>query len=292
MTTCRASQRWFSPYLDGSLEALSRGELETHLKACSVCAGELEALKKLLVSLRSLGEVEAPNDLLAGVHAKLTTEPRWNWLLARWPAGIPRHGFAVAVTATLVVCVVAIPLFLRQGGLAKERLRLTSGAMTSERSLGSARQLGEAKQFKEARVAAKTMRALDEIPTRLAVQWRVKDPQEAVRQVTDWVRARQGSVVSAKGGHLELQLAQVEVPAFLQQFSSVPLEGFNERTARESAVSQPQPSSVAFRESAAKSGVALAPEARFLRREIPAESLSPQPAQSRVLISLELVPSE
>lgn len=112
--TCASVQRWFSPYLDERLSADQRAALEAHLAGCTRCAGELAALKRVMGALRSLPPVEAPSDLLAGVHAKLQAKPRWTHGLA-WPSlAWPRHAVAMGLTVLLVVFAVAIPASLRR----------------------------------------------------------------------------------------------------------------------------------------------------------------------------------
>jgi len=119
--TCTEYKRWLSSYLDGVLDAAQQERLEAHLSACDGCRVELIRAHKLLVSLRSLGQVEAPNDLLAGIHAKLFPHPRWKRLFAWWPAALPRHSVAVALTAILVVFAVAIPLSLKPATRSQEK---------------------------------------------------------------------------------------------------------------------------------------------------------------------------
>ena len=111
---CHEYKRWLSPYLDGVLEVSQRADLETHLRGCPNCTHDLDSLKTLQGLLRGLGKIEAPKDLLSGVHAKLTAQPWWKRLFAGWPFVLPQHGLAVALTAMLVVFVVAIPWYLRR----------------------------------------------------------------------------------------------------------------------------------------------------------------------------------
>lgn len=149
---CAEYQRWLSSYLDGVLDAARQRELETHLKGCDGCAREVDSLKKLLMSLRSLGEVVAPADLLAGVQARLAAEPRWAKLLAWRPLMVPRHSVAVAVTAVLAVFIVAIPLVYRRPVSARMQLA-AKPALPSERlnqrADASRRQLRESPEKNE-----------------------------------------------------------------------------------------------------------------------------------------------
>jgi hypothetical protein len=58
----------------------------------------------------------------------------------------------------------------------------------------------------------------------LQVQWQVRDVALAASQVSEWVLARQGLVVSTNEHHLSIKLPAPHVPQFLQQFSSKPVD--------------------------------------------------------------------
>lgn len=110
---CEDYQRWLSSYVDGLLQADQRRELEAHLTTCPTCPATLASMQKLLVSLRQLGDVEAPTDLLRGVQKKLVAEPAWENWFASIRYVLSGHRLAVALTAALVV-VIATPLFRQQ----------------------------------------------------------------------------------------------------------------------------------------------------------------------------------
>lgn len=127
---CETVRQHLLAYLDGTLEADQRVELERHLESCRTCADELASLKKLVGSLGALRHVETPPDLLAGVRARLSTEPWWKRVFAPRPIfAMPQRSLALALTAVLVVVVVAIPFYLQhafQGASKSSQLAATS----------------------------------------------------------------------------------------------------------------------------------------------------------------------
>lgn len=109
---CAECKARLSVYLDEQLAPQERAELDMHLQGCEHCRGELASLQGMLQMLR---KVEAPPtpDLLPGIHARLERKPWWQGLSGRfcapWPASLPLHGVAMALTALLVVITVALP---------------------------------------------------------------------------------------------------------------------------------------------------------------------------------------
>ena len=70
------SDRWteiLSDYLDGGLDAASRIELESHLRACTDCSGALDDLRVVVARARSLPAraVSPEVDLWPGIEARI-----------------------------------------------------------------------------------------------------------------------------------------------------------------------------------------------------------------------------
>lgn len=58
----------------------------------------------------------------------------------------------------------------------------------------------------------------------LHVRWKVKDPQQALTALQAWVSAKQGALATVDAIHLDVRIPEVEIFAFLDAFSNVPLE--------------------------------------------------------------------
>lgn len=58
-----------SDYLDGGLDAAAHAEVEAHLTACGACRAVLEELRAIVARAATLGALQPPRDLWAGIEA-------------------------------------------------------------------------------------------------------------------------------------------------------------------------------------------------------------------------------
>lgn len=70
-TPCESIREEFSALLDGELTADEQARIDEHLLGCSECLRSLDAMKKVMGLYDELPRVEAPEDVLDGVHEAL-----------------------------------------------------------------------------------------------------------------------------------------------------------------------------------------------------------------------------
>lgn len=63
-----------SEYIDGTVSAAEKEEIETHLKACEKCSDALRELKKTIEHVKSIDEIEPPAWMTQKIMAKVRTE--------------------------------------------------------------------------------------------------------------------------------------------------------------------------------------------------------------------------
>lgn len=136
--TCAEYRRWFSPYVDEVLEVPLRSQLEGHVSQCGACKHELDALKQMLQTLRSMDQPVSP-DLVPGVRAKLSRAPWWRAIaerfMAPWPISLPVHGLALTATAVLAIVIANVPGMLRRDRLAGAPMKVASANQPVDRTL-------------------------------------------------------------------------------------------------------------------------------------------------------------
>jgi len=86
------SEETLSELLDGAPGAGA----QEHLAACSVCQGELEALRRLRSELRELPELEPPAELWSRVEARLPGAPKVRGSRFGWPTLVLMQAAAMA----------------------------------------------------------------------------------------------------------------------------------------------------------------------------------------------------
>lgn len=60
-----------SEYVDGTLERAEQGAIAAHLETCDACLETVEALRGVVARARTLGAIEPPEDLWAGIAARI-----------------------------------------------------------------------------------------------------------------------------------------------------------------------------------------------------------------------------
>jgi hypothetical protein len=252
---CTDYRHWLSPYVDGQLEQVRRAELDAHLAGCQGCRVELASLQEMLHALQTMERPEAPA-LLPGIRAKLSRRPWWETALDRfvapWPASLPWHGLALATAAVLVVVLVGVPTHLQQGPkpmvMAQLKQKDADGRRENQELAierddrgydafrkfqpQNAASLEEKSADAVGRVASLDASQLntpveegyfgDKAIQPIRAAWRVADPTAALSQVSEWVSARSGTVLTQDARHLTIRLAASDVPEFLQRFSTPP----------------------------------------------------------------------
>ena len=82
-----------SEYLDGRLAAAEAARVEAHLAGCPVCADELDGIRKTIVTLQTLPEVEPPRSFAIN---EAMVRPVSSYRPPRWQAyAAPAAGMAV-----------------------------------------------------------------------------------------------------------------------------------------------------------------------------------------------------
>jgi anti-sigma factor RsiW len=93
----------WSQYLDGDLEAAERQELESHLRECEICRGEIDMLKKTVALIGQLQDLQAPDDFAVKLNQRLRRQ-RHKRRKSRRQFSIYSHNFTtILIIATLLV---------------------------------------------------------------------------------------------------------------------------------------------------------------------------------------------
>ncbi len=171
-------------FLDGSLSAVRRGELETHLRECADCSRMVESIASTLRILHSFPSLDVPPDFTEGVLRRTT---RRNHEGAFWE--IPWLGLRIPrVTPLGAAALLALPLFLLVGS-PRERQALREASMAAHRTYSDAVRLYYRREdLKESAVALG-----EKIPGQLeqSVGWlrqrfgREEGPKQPRRRPTD-----------------------------------------------------------------------------------------------------------
>lgn len=104
------STEHLSAYLDGQVTPEERQQVESHLRTCPQCAGELESLRHTVSLLHQVRQVAVPRPLtLREMDVRPARAPQRAWLL-------PYLQGATALVSLLLVALVAGDLLLGLGG--------------------------------------------------------------------------------------------------------------------------------------------------------------------------------
>lgn len=133
---CRGKyQEQLSEYMDGALDRNALIEMEVHLKTCTVCREELEALRTLSQELASLEILKTPGGFLDQVHEKIERRSFIKRvkkkLFQPFHLKIPLEAAALVATAVIVFSIweiekdemklVSTPIESRQGTLVEKQ---------------------------------------------------------------------------------------------------------------------------------------------------------------------------
>lgn len=100
--------------------------LETHLRGCEACAGDVASLRRTWVALEALPQVDPPADFARRVTARVAEEgwarrsarPDFRTLWQGWARSLtPVHGLGAAAVAALVAAGIALPMSKMEGGI-------------------------------------------------------------------------------------------------------------------------------------------------------------------------------
>jgi anti-sigma factor RsiW len=90
---CRGVRELSSEYIDRRLPSVEVIRLERHLRGCPTCRQEVEALRRTVSWIASLGELKAPPGFLGRVYEKIDKRERasrpWGWLFDPWKSKVP-----------------------------------------------------------------------------------------------------------------------------------------------------------------------------------------------------------
>lgn len=107
-----------SAYLDGDLDGAGRAAIDAHLRACAVCAEELEGLRRLVAYARGVAASDQPpaRDLWTGIRARIEG-PR---VVAFAPRRVSLSVMQLAAAAVLLMAVSAGTAWFVRGGIAPD----------------------------------------------------------------------------------------------------------------------------------------------------------------------------
>jgi putative zinc finger protein len=114
--TCREVEPLIDELLDGNLDEARERAVRGHLRECLDCAARAEATRKLVDAAASLGPVDAPAALWAGLSARLDAEeirfsqkPRWWWWWQAWQRRIVVAALVFAAAACGLIILATRP---------------------------------------------------------------------------------------------------------------------------------------------------------------------------------------
>lgn len=113
---CEHWREKFTDFIEDSLPAAQRQQMEDHLRQCPHCAEELEAFRRAVTALRELPTVAAPSDLPVRIRQALPTPQRVFGYRISWQAV-----GAIAAAACLLVGFWAIFSWQQPAGITARR---------------------------------------------------------------------------------------------------------------------------------------------------------------------------
>jgi hypothetical protein len=109
---CAAVLELLSEYIDGTLDAKTRREVEKHIAACEHCKQELASLRTMVQELGALDPVKPPADFLEKIHDRIEQRSGFKKILGKlfvpFHIKIPLELAAAATVSILVVLVLNI----------------------------------------------------------------------------------------------------------------------------------------------------------------------------------------
>jgi anti-sigma factor RsiW len=112
--TCAHVKSLLSAYLDGAVTGRQMHELSGHLRTCTSCSKNYEALRRTQVLVAGIGRTQAPNDLSLKLRLAISREaarrrrPYLDGMRIRFENGL--RVFMVPATTGLVATVLAFSL--------------------------------------------------------------------------------------------------------------------------------------------------------------------------------------
>jgi len=103
------AQDTFSDYIDGTLTARLRTDVDQHLAACIQCRTELESFRRTMESLGRLRQA-APADMLPGIKQQIYRRSRGRFFAPRWKlfGRIPFEWVSLATIIAMLVYYLAM----------------------------------------------------------------------------------------------------------------------------------------------------------------------------------------
>jgi anti-sigma factor RsiW len=103
------AQDTFSDYIDGTLTARLRTDVDQHLAVCIQCRTELESFRRTMESLGRLRQ-SAPADMLPGIKQQIYRRSRGRFFAPRWKlfGRIPFEWVSLATIIAMLVYYLAM----------------------------------------------------------------------------------------------------------------------------------------------------------------------------------------
>lgn len=103
------AQESFSDYVDGSLPARERGEVDQHLAACIQCRTELASFRRTVGSLGKLKQ-PAPPTFLPNIQQQIHQRSRGRFFRRRWKlfGRIPFEWVSLAMIIAMLIYYIAL----------------------------------------------------------------------------------------------------------------------------------------------------------------------------------------
>lgn len=108
---CREIRKLLPAAVDRQLEADDQQRLDEHVQSCAACRSELDDLRRTVVHLQHVEEVDPPPWMTEKIMAQIRAEaaqPPPNWrkrLFGAWPANLPLGAVATVMLAVFVIVI-------------------------------------------------------------------------------------------------------------------------------------------------------------------------------------------
>jgi hypothetical protein len=134
---CAAVLEHLSEYIDGTLDAQTRTEVEKHIAACDHCKQELFSLRTVVQELGALDPIKPPADFLERIHERIDKRSGFKKILGK--LFVPFHikiPLELAAAATVTILVVLV-LNIQQPEIQKMKM---AEAPTSQSMAGKSKE--------------------------------------------------------------------------------------------------------------------------------------------------------
>ncbi len=120
---CKQAQKLFVDYRDGTIQAQSRGDFESHLAGCPACRLELEAYNKTLEEVSGLIQLAPTDDFHSRVKKTIDRRSR-----GRFFGDESSYSLKFAIISFILILIVLFAYYFVAAGRDVKRIESNSDA--------------------------------------------------------------------------------------------------------------------------------------------------------------------